>query len=41
MEPVEKETLADRPSHSAAVDNVDGRVEGTVVTAEAPMGLSS
>ena len=41
MEPVEKETLADRPSHSAAVDNVDGGVEGTVVTAEAPMGLSS
>ena len=41
MEPVEKETLADRPSHSAVVDNVDGGVEGTVVTAEAPMGLSS
>ena len=41
MEPVEKETLADRPSHSAAVDNIDGGVEGTVVTAEAPMGLSS
>ena len=40
MKAVEKETLADRPSLSAATDNVNGGMEGTVVTTEAPMGPS-
>ena len=40
MKAVEKETLADRPSLSAATDNVNGGMEGTVVTTEAPMGSS-
>ena len=40
MEAVGKETLANHPSLSAAADNVDGGVEGTVVTTEAPMGPS-
>lgn len=40
MEAVEKETTADRPSHSVATDNVNSGVEGIIVTAEAPMGPS-